>query len=95
MVLLSNVMQMAMVLGRRAPRSGQKVLSSKRGPRNFYKGKGCMSTGRFTRKGGFKYVEEKLPKYIVPDLTNCAFNPYVAHNTPKVAAAAAAATPEQ
>jgi hypothetical protein len=101
--------------GRAVPKSGIGALTSKRGPRNFYKGKGCKSTGRHTSKGFFlscsllfllclflrrflsdsasvflfclvcirfslaryllsgAYVlmEEKLPKYVVPDLTNC------------------------
>ena len=94
--------------GRAVPRTGIKILTSKRGPRNYYKGKGCKSTGRHTSKGivtricfrlslretvmrllsnvalmtyvvqrelsgagGYVLMDEKLPKYIVPDLTNC------------------------
>lgn len=37
--------------GRAVPRTGIKILTSKRGPRNYYKGKGCKSTGRHTSKG--------------------------------------------
>lgn len=37
--------------GRAVPRTGISALTSKRGPRNFYKGKGCKSTGRHTSKG--------------------------------------------
>jgi Mitochondrial ribosomal protein L27 len=36
---------------RRVPRTGLWQLNSKRGPRNFYKGKGVEPTGRHTRKG--------------------------------------------
>ncbi len=39
--------------GRAVPKSGIGALTSKRGPRNFYKGKGCKSTGRHTSKGFF------------------------------------------
>jgi hypothetical protein len=34
-----------------APRAGFTALSSKRGNKNFYKGKGAASTGHHTRKG--------------------------------------------
>jgi len=37
--------------GRRVPRTGYKQLTSKLGPRTYYKGKGCAPTGRHTRKG--------------------------------------------
>ena len=36
---------------RRVPRTGLWQLNSKRGPRDFYKGKGVAPTGRHTRKG--------------------------------------------
>lgn len=39
---------------RRVPRTGLWQLNSKRGPRNFYKGKGVAPTGRHTRKGDFR-----------------------------------------
>lgn len=71
--------------GRAVPRTGIKILTSKRGPRNYYKGKGCKPTGRHTSKGGYVLMDEKLPRYIVPDLTNCKLLPYVAHDTPEVA----------
>jgi hypothetical protein len=34
-----------------APRAGFTALTSKRGNKNFYKGKGARSTGHHTRKG--------------------------------------------
>ena len=41
----------AAVRGRRVPRKGFTALNSKRGPQNFYKGKGAEPTGKHTRKG--------------------------------------------
>ncbi|KMZ67727.1 39S ribosomal protein L41-A, mitochondrial [Zostera marina] len=54
------------------------ILSSKRAPRNYYKGKNCKSTGFHTRKGGYVVMDEKLPRYVVPDLTGFKLKPYVA-----------------
>ncbi|BBN11583.1 large subunit ribosomal protein L41 [Marchantia polymorpha subsp. ruderalis] len=70
--------------GRIVPRSGLTALTTKRGPKGFYKGKGCKSTGRHTSKGGYILMAEKLPQYVVPDLTDFKLKAYVAHNTPKV-----------
>lgn len=36
---------------RRVPRLGASQLNSKRGPRNYYKGKGARAVGRHTSKG--------------------------------------------
>lgn len=41
----------AAIRGKRAPSKGFWLISSKRGAKNFYKGKGCAPTGRHTRKG--------------------------------------------
>ncbi|XP_059077796.1 uncharacterized protein LOC131079557 isoform X3 [Cryptomeria japonica] len=49
--------------------SALQILTSKKGPIGYYKGKNCKSTGFHTRKGGYVLMEEKLPHYIVPDLT--------------------------
>lgn len=74
----------AFVRGRRVPRRGfETVLSSKRGNKNFYKGKGVPSMGRHTRKGGYELLERKLPNYVVPDLTGFALKPYVSAAPPK------------
>ena len=54
---------------RYAPRRGYNILSSKRGNKNHYKGKGAASTGHHTRKGGYRLLSWKLPDYVVPDLT--------------------------
>ncbi|TXG52743.1 hypothetical protein EZV62_021912 [Acer yangbiense] len=55
---------------RRKRTSSLDILSSKRAPRDYYKGKNCKPTGFHTRKGGYVVVQEKLPNYVVPDLTN-------------------------
>ena len=54
--------------GSYAPRHGYNILSSKRGNKNHYKGKGAASTGHHTRKGGYRLLAWKLPDYVVPDL---------------------------
>ncbi|KAM3325148.1 39S ribosomal protein L41-A, mitochondrial-like [Capsicum chacoense] len=53
------------------------ILTAKRGPRNYYKGKNCKPTGFHTHKGGYVLVQEKLPSYVVPELTGCQLKPYV------------------
>ncbi|KAF5746788.1 39S ribosomal protein L41-A mitochondrial [Tripterygium wilfordii] len=55
---------------RRKRTSSLDILSSKRAPRNYYKGKNCKPTGFHTRKGGYVLMQEKLPNYVVPDLTD-------------------------
>ncbi|KAK3241801.1 hypothetical protein CYMTET_48462 [Cymbomonas tetramitiformis] len=62
---------------RNAPRTGYKVLNSKRGNKNFYKGKRVPPVGRHTRKGGYQLIGWKLPEYVVPDLTNCELKPFM------------------
>eukprot|EP00128_Syssomonas_multiformis_P015210 Colp12_sorted_trinity150504_noHs@11057 len=59
------------------------VMISKRGNKNFYKGRGAEPTGRHTRKGGYKIEGFRIPKIVVPDLTNCQLRPYVSWNAPK------------
>uniref|UniRef100_A0A803N5Z0 Mitochondrial ribosomal protein L27 n=1 Tax=Chenopodium quinoa TaxID=63459 RepID=A0A803N5Z0_CHEQI len=68
-------MPLGLILGlgramRRKRTSSLDILSSKRAPRNYYKGKNCKPTGFHTRKGGYVVVLEKLPNYVVPDLTD-------------------------
>ncbi|CAN6444067.1 unnamed protein product [Victoria cruziana] len=63
---------------RRKRSSTLDILSSKRGPRDYYKGKNCKPTGFHTRKGGYVVMDEKLPHYVVPDLTDFKLKPYVA-----------------
>ncbi|XP_074581541.1 uncharacterized protein LOC141838050 [Curcuma longa] len=62
---------------RRKRTSSLIILSSKRGPRDYYKGKNCKPTGFHTRKGGYVMMDEKLPRYMVPDLTDFKLKPYV------------------
>jgi large subunit ribosomal protein L41 len=72
---------------RRVPKAGYKVLTSKLGPRTFYKGKGCAPTGRHTRKGGYIVEEARLPVYVLPEgLAASPLKPYVAHGAPPAAA---------
>ena len=60
------------LLARFAPRSSYaSALSSKRGNKNYYKGKGARPTGHHTKHGGYRIDSWKLPDYVVPDLTNC------------------------
>ena len=42
---------LAFTRGRKVPRTGYTVLTPKRGPRDYYKGKGAQPTGKHTRKG--------------------------------------------
>ncbi|XP_071908275.1 uncharacterized protein [Coffea arabica] len=80
-------MALGLILGlgrsafRRKRTSSLDILTSKRGPRDYYKGKNCKPTGFHTRKGfplillwlffgGYVVVQEKLPNYVVPDLTD-------------------------
>ncbi|KAF5194811.1 Mitochondrial ribosomal protein l27 [Thalictrum thalictroides] len=75
-------MPLGLILGigrsmRRKRTSSLNILSSKRAPRDYYKGKNCKPTGFHTRKGGYVVVEEKLPNYVVPDLTDFKLKPYV------------------
>ncbi|KAK3423521.1 hypothetical protein EUGRSUZ_F00376, partial [Eucalyptus grandis] len=75
-------MPLGLILGlgrafRRKRTSSLDILSSKRAPRNYYKGKNCKPTGFHTRKGGYVLLQEKLPNYVVPDLTDFKLKPYV------------------
>ncbi|KNA23315.1 hypothetical protein SOVF_025970 [Spinacia oleracea] len=75
-------MPLGLILGlgramRRKRTSSLDILHPKRAPRNFYKGNKCKPTGFHTRKGGYVVVQEKLPIYVVPDLTDFKLKPYV------------------
>ncbi|KAL0562024.1 hypothetical protein IC582_002472 [Cucumis melo] len=75
-------MALGLILGlgrvmRRKRTSSLDILSSKRAPRDYYKGKNCKPTGFHTRKGGYVVVPEKLPNYVVPDLSDFKLKPYV------------------
>ncbi|PWZ52610.1 39S ribosomal protein L41-A, mitochondrial [Zea mays] len=62
---------------RRKRPSSLDILSSKRALRDYYKGKNCKPTGFHTRKGGYVVVDEKLPRFAVPDLTHFKLKPFV------------------
>eukprot|EP01122_Echinamoeba_exundans_P002785 TRINITY_DN12770_c0_g1_i1.p1 TRINITY_DN12770_c0_g1~~TRINITY_DN12770_c0_g1_i1.p1 ORF type:complete len:165 (+),score=45.07 TRINITY_DN12770_c0_g1_i1:28-522(+) len=67
-------------LGRSALRGR---LSSKQANKNYYKGKGAPSAGKFIdNKGHYQLVESKTPEIVVPDLSNCELKPYVSWETP-------------
>ncbi|KAH9676492.1 mitochondrial ribosomal protein L27 [Citrus sinensis] len=88
-------MPLGLILGigrafRRKRTSSLDILSSKRAPRDYYKGKNCKSTGFHTRKGGYVVVQEKLPNYVVPDLTDFKLKPYVSQCPREVKTAEAA-----
>nr|XP_043607608.1 39S ribosomal protein L41-A, mitochondrial-like [Erigeron canadensis] len=75
-------MALGLILGigrayRRKRTSSLNILTSKSGPRDYYKGKNCKPIGFHTRKGGYVVVQEKLPNYVVPDLTDFKLKPYV------------------
>ncbi|KAF7829961.1 39S ribosomal protein L41-A, mitochondrial [Senna tora] len=75
-------MPLGLILGigrafRRKRTSSLDILSPKRAPRGYYKGKNCKPTGFYTRKGGYVVMQEKLPNYVVPDLTDFKLKPYV------------------
>ncbi|KAG8368933.1 hypothetical protein BUALT_Bualt15G0097900 [Buddleja alternifolia] len=75
-------MALGLILGigrafRRKRPSSLDILTSSRSPKGYYKGKNCKPTGFHTRKGGYVVMPEKLPNYVVPDLTGFKLKPYV------------------
>ncbi|CAL4905012.1 unnamed protein product [Urochloa decumbens] len=77
---------------RRKRLSSLDILSSKRAPRDYYKGKNCKPTGFHTRKGGHVIVDEKLPRFVVPDLTDFKLKPYVSQCARDLTASTASST---
>eukprot|EP00695_Tsukubamonas_globosa_P001876 TRINITY_DN294_c0_g1_i2.p2 TRINITY_DN294_c0_g1~~TRINITY_DN294_c0_g1_i2.p2 ORF type:complete len:75 (+),score=13.50 TRINITY_DN294_c0_g1_i2:130-354(+) len=57
-------------------------MTSKKGNKNYYKGRGARTLGKYTSKG-FRFEPEKVPEIVVPDLTGFELLPYVARNTPR------------
>eukprot|EP00308_Calcidiscus_leptoporus_P002979 CAMPEP_0119365964 /NCGR_PEP_ID=MMETSP1334-20130426/12859_1 /TAXON_ID=127549 /ORGANISM="Calcidiscus leptoporus, Strain RCC1130" /LENGTH=99 /DNA_ID=CAMNT_0007382067 /DNA_START=96 /DNA_END=395 /DNA_ORIENTATION=- len=51
--------------------------SSKRGNKNFYKGKGAKRYGRVNQRG--QYVQTKFPNWHMPDMEDFKLLPYVGH----------------
>lgn len=90
-------MPLGIILGiartfRRKRTSSLDILSPKRAPRGYYKGKNCKPTGFHTRKGGYVVLQEKLPNYVVPDLTDFKLKPYVSQCPLEVNASEASQT---
>jgi len=73
------------LLARAAKRVGFLKLTTKRARKGYYKGKGAISTGRFTKAGNYVVEAHKAPNFIVPDVDLASFplKPYVASTVPK------------
>lgn len=60
-------------------------LHPKHGNRLFYKGYGASPMGHYTRRGGYIIDwTNRVPEYMVPDLSDCQLQPYVSTSTPLV-----------
>lgn len=57
----------------------RRIMSGKHGNKNFYKGRGVRNAGVPTKWGGYRFIQKKIPQYVVPDLTGCKLKPYVAY----------------
>ncbi|XP_028406369.1 39S ribosomal protein L41, mitochondrial-like [Dendronephthya gigantea] len=64
--------------------ASRRVMTGKRGNKNFYKGRGVKPTGFHTKKGHYVIVPKKVPEFVVPDLTDFELKPYVSYHSPKV-----------
>ncbi len=55
------------------------AITSKRGNKNFYKGRGAPTMGHGNKWGGFEFEKEKIEKhlFIAPDLTGFPLKAYV------------------
>ena len=73
------------LLARAAKRVGFLKLTTKRARKGYYKGKGAIGTGRFTKAGNYVVEAHKSPNFIVPnvDLASFPLKPYVASTVPK------------
>ena len=60
-------------------------ITSKRGDKNFYKGRGAPSMGYFAKHGKYLIDREKYARhtFAVPSLKNFKLKPYIAIHTPK------------
>ncbi len=58
---------LAFTRGRKVPRTGYTVLTPKRGPRDYYKGKGAQPTGKHTRKGAAHLPSQTASLFVVKD----------------------------
>ncbi|KAI4880957.1 hypothetical protein NFI96_001126 [Prochilodus magdalenae] len=67
-------------LVRGADRTAQ--MTSKRGPRTFYKSRGAMPAGVLTSSRKFIPVREMIPEFVVPSLEGFNLKPYVSYKAP-------------
>ncbi|KAJ1732858.1 60S ribosomal protein L27, mitochondrial [Coemansia biformis] len=58
------------------------VMTSKKG-RNFYKGNRTGSMGRHTKYGSYVIDLDKVRTFVVPELAECEFKPYVSRRSSK------------
>lgn len=56
--------------------------TSKRGPRTFFKSRGCKVLGSITSSRKFVLVKDRVPVLMVPDLTGFKLKPYVSYRAP-------------
>ena len=75
----------SVLFARAAKRVGFLKLTTKRARKGYYKGKGAISTGRWTKAGNYVVDAHKAPNFIVPaaDLASFPLKPYVASTVPK------------
>lgn len=59
-------------------------MTSKRGNKEFYKGRGARPAGVPTKSGGYLILQNRIPHIVVPDLTDFQLKPYVSLKAPKV-----------
>ncbi|KAG9261957.1 39S ribosomal protein L41, mitochondrial [Astyanax mexicanus] len=57
-------------------------MTSKRGPRTFYKSRGAMPAGVLTSSRKFIPVREMIPEFVVPNLEGFNLKPYVSYKAP-------------
>ncbi|XP_072096631.1 large ribosomal subunit protein mL41 [Mobula birostris] len=77
MGLLSNL---ARGLVRGADRTAE--LTSKRGPRSFYRSRGTKPTGFITSSKKFVKIRQMVPELMVPNLEGFNLKPYVSYKAP-------------
>lgn len=56
--------------------------TSKRGPRTFFKSRGCKVFGNITSSRKFRLVKDQVPVLMVPDLTGFKLKAYVSYRAP-------------
>uniref|UniRef100_A0A8C5RQM3 Mitochondrial ribosomal protein L41 n=1 Tax=Laticauda laticaudata TaxID=8630 RepID=A0A8C5RQM3_LATLA len=56
--------------------------TSKRGPRTFFKSRGCKVFGCITSSRKFLLVKDQVPVLMVPDLTGFKLKAYVSYRAP-------------